>query len=918
MADNATTPWYAFSVKEALARLEASPEGLSSTEAGARLRRCGPNTIRTGRETNPWTILFHQTKSPLIYILLVAMAITLAIQHWADAIVIGAVVALNTVIGFVQEYRAENAMQALLGLTTPRARVRRDGMETVMESAGLVPGDVVLIEAGDIVPADVRLLGANRLQIDESLLTGESVPAAKSVPAPPEAANLPPQSQSNMAFMGTAVVSGKGTGLVVATALKTQMGSIAEGLVGTTRAETPLQTRMRKFGWLVSLAIVGASVVAFAVGLALGEPVVDMFLTAVAIAVSAIPEGLPVVMSVALAVGVRRMARRNAIIRRLPAVETLGSCTVIMSDKTGTLTQNQMTVQTIWADDNRFHVTGGGLDPHGTIERNGETVEVEDGSALYLTLMAGLLPNEASLYQEEDVLVPGGDPTEVALLVSGAKARLNRDDLLERFPLTYDVPFDSDWMYAASVHSHSGREIVFVKGALEPLLEMCTTQAGHDGAREIDVNRINEEARNMAEEGLRVLAMAMGEGPLVAEAIRSGRPAGLTFLGLQGMMDPPREEVTQAVAACHRAGIRVIMVTGDNPVTAAAIAQRVGIGRGVPEVRTGTELASMSDEELQAVATRVSVYARVRPSQKLRLVNCLRRLGHIVAVTGDGVNDAPALKSAHIGAAMGRSGTDVAKEASEMVLTDDNFATVYAAVEEGRTAFANIRKATFFLISSGIGELVAILASLGLRWPLPLLPAQILWLNLVTNGIEDVALAFEPGEKEQLQRPPISPKEGILSRVLIERSIIVGLVVAAGTLAMFAWERGAGSTLAYARVTALTTMVTFQVFHVLNCRSEYKSAFRKSPLSNRLLLVGTALSLVAHIGAMYLAPTQFLLRLEPLSLETWGRVVLVALSVIAVVEVHKLLRRPELSTVNDLPSIPTGGNTATPYHAGPR
>ncbi|MFW6126371.1 MAG: cation-translocating P-type ATPase, partial [Chloroflexota bacterium] len=471
MQKQAGGKWYSVPAQGVLDALGVSPDGLSSEEAAARLRAHGHNTIRTGKETSPWTILLHQLKSPLIYILLAVTVVTLAIRHWADAIVIGIVVVLNTVIGFVQEYRAENAMQALLSMTTPRARVRRDGEQSRIDSADLVPGDIVLLEAGDIVPADLRLLGANRLAIDESLLTGESLPAAKTPEALSEAAEVPPANQRNMSFMGTAVTSGKGTGVVVATGLRTEIGSIAEGLVGTKRAETPLQTRMKRFGWLVTFAVVGASVVAFAVGLALGEGLVDMFLTAVAISVSAIPEGLPVVMSIALAVGVRRMARRNAIIRRLPAAETLGSCTVILSDKTGTLTQNQMTVQEIWSAGSSYRVSGGGLDLQGRIERDGVAVEVEPESPLYLTLAAGMLANESSVFVDEGVLVPTGDPTEVALLVSGAKAHLFTEGLLERYPVSAEIPFDAEWMFSATVHSHNGREVVFVKGAPERVLE---------------------------------------------------------------------------------------------------------------------------------------------------------------------------------------------------------------------------------------------------------------------------------------------------------------------------------------------------------------------------------------------------------------------------------------------------------------
>jgi Ca2+-transporting ATPase len=434
--------------------------------------------------------------------------------------------------------------------------------------------------------------------------------------------------------------------------------------------------------------------------------------------------------------------------------------------------------------------------------------------------------------------------------------------------------------------------VVFVKGAPEWVVQMCSSVIGSQDKRSLETERVLDKARQMAEEGLRVLAMAMGEGPETAESIQQGNPTNLTFLGLQGMMDPPREDAAEAVAACHRAGIRVVMVTGDNPTTAVSIARRVGLVAEKPEVRTGTQLEKMSEEEFNETVRRVSIYARVSPSQKLRLVNALRKQGEIIAVTGDGVNDAPALKSAHIGAAMGKAGTDVAKESSEMVLTDDNFATIYAAVEEGRTVFSNIRKATFFLISSGAAEVILILTSLGMRLPLPLLPAQILWLNVVTNGVEDVALAFEPGEKEQHRRPPRDPKAGILSRLLIERTAIVGILMAAGTLGMFIWDRSGGATLEYARVTALTTMVMFQIFHIANCRSVQRSAFRKNPLSNKFLFAGVVVSLGVHIGAMYFEPTQFLLRLEPLTLQTWFRLVLIALSVIVVVEIHKLLRKP--------------------------
>jgi Ca2+-transporting ATPase len=883
--------WHVISPEDTLVELDTNKDGLSEIEVQTRLEQYGPNRIESGGQVSSWKILLHQIASPLIYILLAAMVVTLAIQHWADAIVIGAVILINTVIGFIQENRAENAIYALIHLTEPKANVRRSGQEKELDSSDLVPGDIVLLEEGNIVPADLRVLISTRLQIDESLLTGESVPSPKITEPYPKDSVIALADQENMAFMGTSVTSGRGVGVVVATGQRTQMGSIAEGILGTRRAETPLQTRMKRFGQWISLAVVVSAVIVFGIGIGIGEPLKEMFLTAVSLAVSAIPEGLPVVMSVALAVGVRRMAKRKAILRRLPAVETLGSCTVILSDKTGTLTQNRMTVQSIWTANELFFIDKEGISHHNGDRQDIIIPQPKEDTPLYLTLLAGVLANQASLHWDGDNPATEGDPTEAALLVSGAKAGLWKEEVLKKFPLVDEVPFDPKERFSATVHRQNGQKIIFVKGAAERLIKMCDDAIGLEGPQDLTSDYILKEADTMARQGLRVLAMAMGEGEEAAQAVQKGEPKGLTFLGLQGMIDPPREEAVEAIAACHRAGIRVMMVTGDNPTTAAAIAQKVGITRELPEVITGTEIDQVSDEELERIVRNISVYARTTPSQKLRLVNTLRRLGQIVAVTGDGVNDAPALKSAHIGAAMGQSGTDVAREASEMVLTDDNFATIYAAVEEGRTSFSNIRKATFFLISSGIGEIITILASLIMRLPLPLLPAQILWLNLVTNGLEDVSLALEPGEEELFRKPPRDPKEGILTRALIERGLAIGLVMAAGTLGMFIWERNSGATLDYARVTALTTLVMFQIFHVFNCRSEDQSIFSKNPFSNRFLLIGTVLSLAIHFGAMYFPPTQFLLRVEPLTLQTWGRLIMVALSAFIVVEIDKLLRR---------------------------
>jgi len=890
MTRESGTVWHNLAGDEALAALDTEIEGLSHEEADVRREHYGPNTIESEKETSVWQILAHQIASPLVYVLLAAMVVTVAIQDFADTIVIGIVVVLNTVIGFIQEYRAENAIQALIRMSAPKATVRRDNREESVDSDSLVPGDIVLLETGDIVPADLRILDSVRLQVDESLLTGESVPSQKSTD--PLEKEVPLADRENMAFMGTAVTSGSATGVVVATGQQTQMGSIATDILSTSRAESPLQRRMRGFAKWITVIILGIAATAFGVGLALGEPLIDMFLTAVSLAVAAIPEGLPAVMTIALAVSVQRMAKRNAVLRRLPAVETLGSCTAILSDKTGTLTKNEMMVQKVWAGNIRYWVEDNSFSRENGNQESTSFTEVEEGSPLQQVLVAGVLANEASLTYDGDNAVSKGDPTEVALLAIGSKTGLIKDELLEEYSLMEQIPFDSKQRYSATIHSRNDKKLVFLKGAPEIVVEMCDSIALSDGSAKLDRELVLNEAERMAEESLRVLAMAKAESDEGADSVQQGKPSGFTFLGLQGMMDPPREDAVKAVASCHRAGIRVMMVTGDNPTTAAGIAQKVGISRAKPEVLTGSDLEKMSEPELQEALNRVRVFARVSPSQKLRLVDNLRKQGQIIAVTGDGVNDAPALKAAHIGTAMGKSGTDVAKEASEMVITDDNFATIYAAVEEGRTVFSNIRKATFFLISSAFSSVVVILASLAMRLPLPLLPAQILWLNVATNGVTDVALAFEPGEEEQYLRPPRDPTAGILSRLLIERSIIVALVMAAGGLGVFMWETGEGASLDYARVAALATLVTFGLFHVFNSRSIQRSAFRKNPLSNKFLFIATISSFAIHLGAMYFGPTQMLLRIQPLTLDTWLRLVPIGLSVLAVVEIHKLFRRP--------------------------
>jgi len=897
--------WHALSAEAVYDRLDADPDGLSADEAADRLDRHGPNELSQGELTSPWRILLHQFTSPLIYVLLVAFVVTIGIHHYADAIVIAVVLVLNAVVGFVQEYRAENAMAALRSLVSPTARVRRDGDVQTVPSADLVPGDEVRLQSGDVVPADVRLRETTDLQVDTSILTGESLPVAREPGV--EDPDTPLADRSNLVYMGTSVVSGRGTGVVVATGEDTEMGHIAREVRGTARAATPLQERMHRFGTRISVAILGVAAVIFAVGLWQGIPVADVFLLAVATAVSAIPEGLPVVMTVALAVSVRRMAGRHAIVRRLPAVETLGSCSVIVSDKTGTITENRMTVQRLWTVDGPVAVGGDPDAAAGEFRRDGDPMAPGADQAVMETLRAATLANEASVRVADDGRLQGeGDPTETALLVAARKAGLDRSALLEDAPQVGHVPFESDRQYAASVHRTGGNPgepgesadtVTYVKGAPERIVDMCETVATDDGTARLDREALTAAADDMAADGLRVIAMARGAGDLTDE----DPPSGLTFLGFAGMLDPPREAVPDAIAACRRAGVRVLMVTGDHAETARAIADRVGID--AERVLTGSEVAALSDAALTERLRETSVFARIAPTQKHRIVSLLQADGEVVAVTGDGVNDAPALKAAHIGAAMGITGTDVAKEASEMVLTDDNFATIYAAIEEGRTVFANIRKATSFLLTTGVALVLAILATFALAVagllppiaavgvPVLLLPAQALWLNVVNNGIQDVALAFEPGEREQYERPPHSPDAGLLSRELTERTLLVGLVLAVLAVAVFWWRLAEGASEAAAQTAALTTMVVSNALFLGSVRSQHRSVLGKSPLSNPVLLVGTLAAMVVHLVAIYAPPTQFLLGLEPIAPAAWLLILAVSPLALVVAELHKRFRR---------------------------
>jgi magnesium-transporting ATPase (P-type) len=901
-----TEPWHARSPQEVEERLHTGHLGLDADEIARRQQRYGPNRLEEIPPPSGLVVFLRQFRSPLIAILMVAAAVTFVLQEYIDATVIAAVLLINAFIGFTQERRAEESVRALTTLVAPRARVVRDGHEHDVASEELVPGDLVLLESGTRVPADLRLVSTTALAVDESLLTGESASVAKSTAA--VAAHCAVADRTPMAFTGTVALRGRGRGYVVATGTATELGAIGEEIRGATAPDTPLQQRMQRFAHLIGAAVIASAAAAFAVGaLVLDESWNDLFLVAVAMSVAAIPEGLPIVFTIALALGVRRMARRNAIIRQLPAVETLGSTTVVGSDKTGTLTENRMTVVAVWtpphpdapATRHRFD-EGPAVDepaiPDPTAVPDVPTpapvrpVPDLDGAPVDVAVLAAILANEAEIFYEDDTLHTVGDPTEVALLLAGVRSGLEAEQAQERYPTVAEIPFESERRWAGVVCNDGDRRVLFAKGAPERILPMCIR--GPSDAP-LDPDEVAGANRDLASEGQRLLAVAMGPVEHWDDLVDGDRePEGLTFLGLIGMIDPPRAGVAEAVAGCQAAGMRVVMITGDHATTALAIARSLGIAEEHDRALTGEQLDDLDDAALADAVGHTTVYARVAPEHKLRVVSALQDQGEVVAVTGDGVNDAPALRRADIGVAMGAGGTDVAREAADMVLADDNFTSIHAAVEEGRVTFDNVRKVSFFLISTGVAAILTVFGALLLGWPLPFVPAQLLWMNLVTKGLQDVALAFEPGEPGVLGQPPRRRTEGILSPLLWERSAITGVVMATGTLVLFRWALDSGATLMEAQTVALTTMVIYQAFHLGNSRSSFTSVLRMDPFSNRFLLIAQVAALAVHVGALHFPPTQFVLRVEPLDAAAWVRIVAVSATILVAIEIHKVLRRP--------------------------
>ncbi len=876
--------WHALDLPSLERALGATLGGLTAAEAAARLVNHGPNELPHAPPPAWWQIVLRQFRSPLIYILAVAAVVSVAIGEATDAAFIAAVLGLNALIGGYQEWRAEKSTQALQQLLQFRAAVVRDGEVCEIEAENTVPGDRVWLESGNRVPADIRLVSAHGLEIDESLLTGESLAVSKE-PTWTGDASTPVGDRRNMTFAGSIVVRGRAQGIVVATGPATHVGQLALDVLSATGGKPPLIERLARFTHVVAAAVLAAALAVAVLGVVLhNHSVHDMFLFAVALAVSAIPEGLPVALTVALAVGTARMARRRVIVRRLAAVEGLGSCTLIASDKTGTLTCNELTVREIrLPNGERFEVTGEGFVPEGQVTQNGRTIEPGGHPRLDGLAEVGVLCNEGDLHRRDGEWIWRGDAVDLALLSMAHKLGWTREASLANHPQVNEIPFEPERQFAASYHEADAATDVFVKGAPERVLAMCEWRSESH-----QVEDMLQIAESMGEQGYRVLALAEGRAPTQLDpADAPPEPSKLKLLGFVGMIDPLRPGVRNAVTDCSDAGIRVSMITGDHPVTALAIARDLGLASEPDQVVTGSELANMSPAEMDEAVKTALVFARVAPHQKLELVDAARRTGHFVAVTGDGVNDAPALRAANIGVAMGKSGTDVAREAAELVISDDNLTTIVAGVEEGRIAYDNVRKVIYLLISTGAAEVVLVGLALIAGLPLPLLAVQLLWLNLVTNGIQDVALAFEPSEGDVLRRSPRPPSERIFNRLMIERTIVAAIVMGCVAFGVFWWLLRAGWTEDAARNAVLLLMVFFENVHIGNCRSETKSALVLSPLRSPILLGGAVIALFVHLGAMFTPLGQTVLHVEPVSLTTIACLWALALSVFVAMEVHK-------------------------------
>ena len=877
--------WHAVPAPDAFDLLRSRPDGLTGSEARKRLERYGPNELQEARRISPWQILLEQFKNVLILILLIATVISFFLGHGLESVVIAVIVLFAVLLGFVQEYRAERAIEALRQMTAPTATVMRDGEEVRIPARELVPGDVILLSTGDRIPADARLIEAINLQVEESALTGESVPVEKHV-NPLGHDNLPLGDRRNMVYAGTSVTYGRGRALVVATGMHTEFGKIARMLQTVETVRTPLQENLDRVGNVLARAAFVVVGLIVALGLLRGQPVIDMLIFGIALAVAVVPEALPAVVTISLAIGVQKMAKRNALIRRLPAVETLGSTSVICTDKTGTLTKNEMTVRTVFTAGQSFAISGAGYAPDGEFFL--EDRPVAPPEPLLLTLKAAALASDARLLKkEEGSWAIKGDPTEGALIVAAAKAGLWKDALDAENPRIHEIPFSSETKRMTTLHQTAEDATAYAKGAPEVILEGCDFVLSADGVQPLDDARreqIMRQAQDMASQALRVLGVAFKPG-----ATPDNAATGMTFLGLIGMIDPPRPEARDAIATCVQAGIRPVMITGDHPLTAQAIARDLGLLDG-GRIVAGAELEAMSDEQLKRQVQNISVYARVSPAHKLRVVTAWQANGHIVAMTGDGVNDAPALKRADIGVAMGITGTDVTKEAAAMTLTDDNFASIVAAVEEGRGVFSNIKKYLMYLLSSNIGEIGLMAGATLLGLPLPLSAVQILYVNLATDGLPALALAVDPPEEDLMKRKPRNPRIGIFTRPVVTLMALGGVWSALVNLGLFIWALNSGRGLEQAMTMTFVSLVLIQFFKAYNFRSDRHSVLRR-PFANKWLNLAIIWELVLLSLIVYLPFLRDAFGAYALSPTDWLIVAGLAVTVVPVLELAKWMER---------------------------
>jgi Ca2+-transporting ATPase len=877
--------WHAVPAPDAFDLLRSRPDGLTVSEARKRLERYGPNELQETRRISPWQILLEQFKNVLIIILLIATVISFFLGHGLESVVIAVIVLFAVLLGFVQEYRAERAIEALRQMTAPTATVMRDGEEVRIPARDLVPGDVILLSTGDRIPADARLIEAINLQVEESALTGESVPVEKHV-HPLGYDNLPLGDRRNMVYAGTSVTYGRGRALVVATGMHTEFGKIARMLQTVETVRTPLQENLDRVGNVLARAAFVVVGLIVALGLLRGQPVIDMLIFGIALAVAVVPEALPAVVTISLAIGVQKMAKRNALIRRLPAVETLGSTSVICTDKTGTLTKNEMTVRTVFTAGQSFVISGAGYAPDGEFFL--EDRPVAPPEPLLLTLKAAALASDARLLKKEGgSWAIKGDPTEGALIVAAAKAGLWKDALDAENPRIHEIPFSSETKRMTTLHQPAEGATAYAKGAPEVILEGCDFVLSADGVQPLDDakrEQIMRQAQDMASQALRVLGVAFKPG-----ATPDNAATGMTFLGLIGMIDPPRPEARDAIATCVQAGIRPVMITGDHPLTAQAIARDLGLLDG-GRIVAGAELEAMSDEQLKRQVQNISVYARVSPAHKLRVVTAWQANGHIVAMTGDGVNDAPALKRADIGVAMGITGTDVTKEAAAMTLTDDNFASIVAAVEEGRGVFSNIKKYLMYLLSSNIGEIGLMAGATLLGLPLPLSAVQILYVNLATDGLPALALAVDPPEEDLMKRKPRNPRIGIFTRPVVTLMALGGVWSALVNLGLFIWALNSGRGLEQAMTMTFVSLVLIQFFKAYNFRSDRHSVLRR-PFANKWLNLAIIWELVLLSLIVYLPFLHDAFGTYALSPTDWLIVAGLAVTVVPVLELAKWMER---------------------------